>query len=81
MRKVIQKDSLIQGEGAAFPYTVVSDLAEVGVICKAADGAVIILQHSDITATVSYMLAPVLPVVVESAVSALMSTDSKKSLK
>ncbi|MEG0110220.1 MAG: hypothetical protein RR675_03815 [Oscillospiraceae bacterium] len=58
MRKVIPKGVVITGEGENLPYTVVADIAEIGVICKDKHGASVILQHEDVSASTSYSMKP-----------------------
>ena len=44
----IPKGTKITGEGKGFPYEVISDLPEVGLICNDASGSPIIVRHDEL---------------------------------
>ena len=59
MRRVVQKNAIIDGEGKGYPYTVVADLPDVGIICKTSDGKTEILQSADIEVYTTYSIKTV----------------------
>lgn len=48
-RRLIPKGTEITGEGKGYPYTVIADLPETGIICNDAEGNPVIVQYEDVS--------------------------------